>query len=682
MRWLRRPAAGEDIALTLRAVVLVHGCALAESVLSVVAFGWPPRAGEALANHLVRTGQIGVLGVLLLLASLFAIRLPGARMARLRALGSRAVRELCRPSVVVRLAVVFAATAPVFAVTLARSFDLAWHVASAMAFAAVALASLIELGVALRREAAPARGHPLGRAAWIIAAGGIGLLVCPLLLTGEALTLIMLYVFCPQPRLARRAVAGAVAALGLGAVVGGIGLDAARPTLRRLSSIYCGYSAVGGSTARWFADLDGDGSSGALGLDCDDRDPDRFPKARDVPGDQVDQNCSGHDAKAAGARARWAAGGPPRPQPGATTPARRPNVYLITIDGLRWRELLGSRAMPLTRAWAEGCLRFGQARTNSTQTNLSLVALHSGLLPQHVLHGPQGGFGRASTPEGASPPLLAAVLRRAGFGTYAVVPMAPYTREVLGDFEVNHPGFPRAPEALRVLRELTRRARGRPVFLWAHLMELHAPYPGGLAHAHYAAAVRRLDAPLARLLGQLGDDALVVLTADHGEAFGEHGQRFHGSSLFDEELRVPLVICAPTDRSLGPPRPIDTTVGLVDVLPTVLELVGLSGATGYPLHGESLVAHLRHGAARRSPWAYSVIWSPGGHAQALTVGCSKLIRDLDREWSALFDVCTDPAETVDLTEVGPDVVRRLEQLRAAITDQAVDAYGSVAPSPR
>ena len=187
-------------------------------------------------------------------------------------------------------------------------------------------------------------------------------------------------------------------------------------------------------------------------------------------------------------------------------------------------------------------------------------------------------------------------------------------------------------------------------------------------------AIRGLDEPLASYLEGLSPESLVVLTADHGEAFGEHGAYTHGNTLFEEELRVPLVLCAPQAHGLGPARDVDTDVGLIDVAPTLLELTGASAP--YPRHGESLVPHLRHGTSLRTPWTVIEVWIAGSRKQGLILNRWKWVRDLDMEWEGLFDLESDPGERTDLSANEPGVFAQLRALFFEILDDDLDAYRS------
>jgi hypothetical protein len=204
---------------------------------------------------------------------------------------------------------------------------------------------------------------------------------------------------------------------------------------------------------------------------------------------------------------------------------------------------------------------------------------------------------------------------------------------------------------------------------------LFPPELARLATDLYDSSVAYTDAQLGRLLGRLAeldldDRTVVVLTSDHGEMLGEHGLGGH-SYLFEENLMVPLVVAEPGWRWRN--RPIDTQVRSIDVVPTVLELLGLEAAEG--IDGRSLVPLLDGrsdsrgevdpdgGALERPAWSYA---GKSNHGVALRVdGRRKLVLD-NGAWgpapghAQLFAVQGPGAETRDVA-VGGGPSQRLER---------------------
>jgi tetratricopeptide (TPR) repeat protein len=189
----------------------------------------------------------------------------------------------------------------------------------------------------------------------------------------------------------------------------------------------------------------------------------------------------------------------------------------------------------------------------------------------------------------ADVPLLAEVFQRAGFKTGAFVGAFPLDRRfgLERGFQAYGDRMPRAAgrvaneragrmvvdEALAWLRT-TDTAR---FFLWVHLFEPHAPYgqprDGRPASARYDDEIAEVD----RLTGQLIEavrargDAAIVIAADHGEAFGEHGEIAHSLFVYDTTLRVPLLFSGP---GIGA-EVSESPVSLIDVAPTLVRLMGL-----------------------------------------------------------------------------------------------------------
>lgn len=185
-----------------------------------------------------------------------------------------------------------------------------------------------------------------------------------------------------------------------------------------------------------------------------------------------------------------------------------------------------------------------------------------------------------------------------------------------------------------------------------------------VARRLYDSSVAYVDAQLERLWRTLDRldlwrETIVVVTSDHGEAFGEHGVAGHGY-LYDDNLRVPLVLFAP---QVGESVRIEEQVRLVDVLPTILELAGAAVPPG--IDGRSLVRRILEGrdpGLSREAWSYA---GNSGEGVALRVaGRAKLILD-DSSTSGqlprrqLFDLVSDPGELVN-RERGDPLADRLE----------------------
>ncbi|MFN8640381.1 MAG: sulfatase-like hydrolase/transferase [Candidatus Binatia bacterium] len=233
----------------------------------------------------------------------------------------------------------------------------------------------------------------------------------------------------------------------------------------------------------------------------------------------------------------------------------------------------------------------------------------------------------------------------------------------------------------------------QPFFVWIHDMSPHLPPTAGNpwlttpGWKRYDAEVRNSDDLIGRVLRKLaelrlGDDLLIVVTADHGEAFGdEHGLVGHQDVMYDEVLRVPLLIAAPVFE----PRRIAAPVELVDLFPTIAALAGLPVPPA--VRGESLVLILAGERAERShPNAFHALllrerrFDPlAGRCATRNGSCSPRRLDhghdglpgwkLDdpKTYFELYRTADDPGEQHDLYEA------HLEQVELALRLRRMDA---------
>ena len=189
--------------------------------------------------------------------------------------------------------------------------------------------------------------------------------------------------------------------------------------------------------------------------------------------------------------------------------------------------------------------------------------------------------------------------------------------------------------------------------------------------AWYDAEIHYADAELARLLQRLGEadlreNTLVVLTSDHGEEFGEHGRFGHGGALHDETLHVVLALRGPGVA----PRRVGELVRTVDVMPTLLELLGLDQGAP-PLQGRSLVPLLRGRPLRAEPAFSHALAQRGNEDRLWSVrdGTWRLVWDAQAQRARLYDLATDPGETRDVANEHASVCERLLALLNAQREQ-------------
>jgi arylsulfatase A-like enzyme/Tfp pilus assembly protein PilF len=341
-------------------------------------------------------------------------------------------------------------------------------------------------------------------------------------------------------------------------------------------------------------------------------------------------------------------------------PAQARNLVIITIDTLRADRVgaygYAKARTPVIDGLAARGVRFARAFATAPITLTSHASLMTGRYPPG--HGARHNGMRMSD----TVPTLAGALSKAGVQAAAFVGAFPLDRRFGLDrgFATYSDRMPRGPQG-RLQNERPGRtvvdeavawlttARAGRFFLWVHLFEPHAPYgePGdpGTAADRYDGEVAEADRQIGRLLEALGDAApstLVVLTADHGEAFGEHGEIGHSIFVYDTTLQVPLVLAGPGLQA----RVVDTPVSLVDIAPTV---VGGLGAGSFDADGIDLGSAMKGGAdSPRSLYAESFAplldfgWSP---LRALRADGYKYIAAPKPE---LYALATDAAETTNI----------------------------------
>ena len=342
------------------------------------------------------------------------------------------------------------------------------------------------------------------------------------------------------------------------------------------------------------------------------------------------------------------------------------SILLVTVDTLR-HDALGFAGNPRAETptldrLAAGGVVFERAYAHNVVTLPSHVNILTGLLPYQ--HGVRDNSGFV-VPE--APPTAASWLAERGFATAAFVAAYPLDESFGLDrgFALYDDRFPKGTERLDAVAERRgdevvalatawwREHAGGRRFLWVHLYDPHAPYePPRPASDPYLGEVTAVDGYLAPLLDPVlgGDESvLVVFTADHGEALGDHGELTHGLFAYEAVLRVPLVLWAP---GLAPARRRDVA-GHVDLLPTLAGAAGveppaglpgrdlLAGGAPGPLYFEALTATLDRG------------WAP---LRGVVDGEHKLIQ---LPLPELYDVVADPAERVNLVGERRDVARRL-----------------------
>ena len=372
-------------------------------------------------------------------------------------------------------------------------------------------------------------------------------------------------------------------------------------------------------------------------------------------------------------------------------PNTRPiGLVIITLDTTRADRLspygFMDASMPALDRLARDGVVFDRATSVAPLTLPAHSSLFTGLVPPR--HGVRDNADPALGPAHTT---LAEVLSSQGFRTGAFVGSAVLNadRGLAQGFEIyrgsvsfvtdrSQPLQRRAREVISDATHWLDHVAGSPYFLWVHLYDAHRPYdppePYRSLHADpYVGELLFADSQVGRLLDALQrrgvlDRSVVVVAADHGESLGEHGERDHGIFVYDSVIRVPLIIRAPGFS----PRRVGQLVRLTDIMPTVLNILGLPAQQ---TDGVSLVdlmsgrrRHLDLDGYSESMYPQRFGWSP---LRALSDGRFKVI---DAPRSELYDLDRDPFEEHNLYDERPDLAAVLhERLRALRPERSTPA---------
>ncbi len=347
------------------------------------------------------------------------------------------------------------------------------------------------------------------------------------------------------------------------------------------------------------------------------------------------------------------------------------DIVLISVDALRADHLGAygySRKTPAIDALAAEGVAFERAYAATPHTSYSITSLMTGKYMRPLLL--QGAGEDSDT--------WAGLLRTYGYRTAAFYPPAiffidtarfQHFQESTLDFEYAKVEFAEGERRVRQVQSYLEGARsgpGKNLFLWLHLFGPHEPYE---AHPEYDFGPRdvdRYDSEIAaadhtigevvRLVRAQSPRAVIVLTADHGEEFGEHGGRYHGTSVYEEQVRVPLIVVAP--GSVAPGR-VSQPVQTIDVLPTVL------GALAVPRPARMRGRDLAPLLAGPAPDDEGLALAETEEQSLLAQGHHRLVCERKIGACRLFDLSTDPGQTRDVAALSR---QRFEQLRSRLRD--------------
>lgn len=357
------------------------------------------------------------------------------------------------------------------------------------------------------------------------------------------------------------------------------------------------------------------------------------------------------------------------------------NVLIVTIDTLRADALGaygGRAATPHLDALARQGIRFSFAHAHAVVTAPSHASIMTGRYP--FQHGVRDNAGFRL---GESATTLAEMVKANSFATGAFVGAYPVNREFglaqgfdvyddLGGQEGSQADFEfaerRAEEVVAAAAQWIERQRA-PWLAWVHVFDPHSPYeppppfdaryPGD----RYAGEVAYVDSalgPLLDLARRATRPTTIIVTADHGEGLGDHGERTHGIFAYEPTLRVPLIV-AQVGNGASPPADgvvSDALVRHIDIVPTIADLLRLEPPAG--LEGRTLLAVQEEEAGARVSYFEAMTamlkrgWAP---LRGVIAGREKYI---DLPVDELYDLARDPREERNLAGSAADRVRALQ----------------------
>ncbi len=433
---------------------------------------------------------------------------------------------------------------------------------------------------------------------------------------------------------------------------------------------------VGLGLASQATDVDRDGFGFLFGgTDCAPLDPEVSPAAREIPGNGVDENCSGEDGIVESQV-------PDEADEQLQARLRRllpvpPHILMVTVDSARadrfscygYPEVTTPNADRLAKSSA----LFLNAYAAGPNTHSSVPALLTGknIFSVSLSIDPANKMMIRMSEDNVT---LAELLHEKGYRTAAVVSHRFFDKanrwdqgfdswDVAVESKANTISSPLLAErALTVIREHAQKYPGSPLFLWVHFYDPHAnymkhagvPFGTGDRSKRYDGELWFTDRHVGQVLSEarrrLGRNLVVVLSADHGDELGEHGRYGQHRSLHRENLWIPLLIQVP---GLKPER-ISEPVSIIDIYPTLADIVDAELPEG--VRGQSLLPGLFEGVMNeRGPVFSEVSWrfaNPPEHWVAVTFENARMLLEVNSSTRHLYLVDEDPYEQDNLAGAG------------------------------
>jgi arylsulfatase A-like enzyme len=380
-----------------------------------------------------------------------------------------------------------------------------------------------------------------------------------------------------------------------------------------------------------------------------------------------------------------------------------PNVILISIDTLRADHLHGYGYERETSPTLDGLMRRGTSFMNAISQSPWTLPSHMSLFTSLYPH--SHGVIEDTLALNEEVATLPALMKQAGYATGGFA-ACDYLSEKHGfgrgfDYYLQRRGI-RAPAVCEEALKWLVRERPQKFFLFLHFYDVHPTYDPSQPYlkmfessyegsmrgtiqtllnindgkipvseedrrhlvALYDAVIRQLDDELKTFFGFLEErnllsNTLIVVTSDHGEEFFEHGKVLHSRTLYDELIRIPLIVVGP-----GVPsgRQVEEQVQLIDLAPTILEVCGLKIPGG--MEGASLLPLIQGTTAGWRPYAFAEADKDNEEydlKRAIRTREFKLYFDRRSKEEELYDLAADPAEQADILDSRGDVAEVLRK---------------------